>query len=76
MSTTFTTPPVADWNVGIAADEAALKIMLNALRDARNGAEDIIFHPGVGFAVTYLISTSNFSASPSMVFGINSDLEV
>lgn len=66
----FTVPVEIDWEVEIAADEAALKTKLNALRDAKTGVQDIIFHPGVGFAVMYLRPTYNFAVSSNIVSSI------
>jgi hypothetical protein len=63
MGSVFTSPPVIDWEVEIAADEAALKIKLNALRTDGRGAQKIVFHPGTGFAITYLRPTYNFQGT-------------
>jgi hypothetical protein len=63
-------PAKPDWEVAICADEAALKIKLNAMRDAGNRPEKIIFHPGTGFAVTYLRPMNSFGCSASINFTI------
>lgn len=54
--------PDTDWVVDIAADEAALKTLLNNLRTAGTEPEIslIVYHPGIGFAVPYLKTAIQF----------------
>jgi hypothetical protein len=59
-------PAKPDWEVAICADEAALKIKLNAMRTAETEFEKIIFHPGTGFAVTYLRPMNSFGSSANI----------
>jgi hypothetical protein len=58
-----------EWNISTAADNAALKTMLNSLRAAGTGVQDIVFHPGVGYAVTHMITPVPAPPSTTVTFG-------